>query len=149
MHVNCTWIKEVGRIFALTDQATEWLIMLWQAIQVFDDIADGDPVSMGELNKTILNTLVYMNQNEFWRCNSNSLSPIIELNILKWHASETAERNGKADEKSFVWRAGFYDVILMVVKLCHGSEAAMKVAYNVLSLYGENFQEYFKEFNNA
>jgi hypothetical protein len=137
------------QVFSMPPNAVEWLLMLWQAIQVFDDIADGDPVERQELNATIWNTLVAIGQNSFWQANQSVLAPLVGSMILKWQASDTAERQGKADAKSFVWRAGYYDVVLMSVQLCHGVVIAEQLAHHVMDLYGESFEEYMKEFTNA
>jgi len=134
---------------SLPDPAVEWLMMLWQAIQVFDDIADGDEVERKALNTTIWNTLVAMNVNSFYRDNALVLTPIIASAILKWQASDQAERAGNADPRSFVWRAGFYDVVLMTVQLCHGVEPATRAASSVMNLYGEDYQDYMKEHEHA
>lgn len=133
----------------LPPDAVEWLVMLWDCIQVFDDVADGDPVKRGDLDTVIMNSLVLMPGNPFFRANSSHLTPVMMTAILKWKASDNAERDGKADARSFVWRASYYDVVLMVVALCHGSQAAMDAADSVMLLYGETFAEYLKEFEHA
>ena len=69
--------------------------------------------------------------------------------ILKWKASDEAERAGNPSAMSFVWRAGFYDVVLAVVQIVHGTDAAMQIAVNVMSLYGETLPDYMQEFGNA
>ena len=137
------------RVFALPAPAVDWLLMLYGAIQVFDDVADGDPVEREDLNAVIWNTLVGMSQNTFWMANSQTLTPVVATMILKWQASDQAERAGKPDAKSFVWRAGYYDVVLMTVALCHGTQQATEKAQQVMELYGEKFDEYLKEFNHA
>lgn len=147
---NVDWLKEnLQRVFALPAPAVEWLLMLWNAIQVFDDVADGDPVEREDLNATIWNTLVGMNQNTFWQANSQTLAPVVASMILKWQASDQAERAGKADARSFVWRAGYYDVVLMVLVLCHGTQRATESAQQVMELYGETLEDYMKEFSHA
>jgi hypothetical protein len=123
--------------------------MLYEAIQVFDDVADGDAVERDDLNAAIWNTLVGMSQNTFWIANSQTLTPVVASMILKWQASDQAERNGKADARSFVWRAGYYDVVLMTVALCHGTQRATETAQQVMELYGETLEDYMKEFGNA
>jgi hypothetical protein len=144
------WLKEnLQGFFALPTPAVEWLIMLYEAIQVFDDVADGDPVDREDLNSVIWNTLVGMGQNPFWQVNQQTLAPIVASMILKWQGSDQAERAGKADAKSFVWRAGYYDVVLMVVALSHGTKAATAHAQDVMRLYGETLETYLEEFNNA
>ena len=144
------WLRlNLQRVLALPAPAIDWLLMLFEAIQVFDDVADGDPVEREDLNAVIWNTLVGMNQNIFWIANSHSLAPVVATMILKWQASDQAERDGKADAKSFVWRAGYYDVVLMTVALCHGTQQATDKAQQVMELYGETFEDYMKEFDHA
>ncbi len=52
--------QNLQQVLALPAPAIEWLLMLWNAIQVFDDVADGDPVERSDLNAAIWNTLVAM-----------------------------------------------------------------------------------------
>ncbi len=144
------WLKEnLQKVLALPAPATEWLMMLWGAIQVFDDVADGDPVEREDLNAAIWNTLVGMNQNSFWAANSITLAPVVATMILKWQGSDQAERAGNADARSYVWRAGYYDVVMMVVALCHGTKYATDNAHLVMALYGETLEDYMKEFSHA
>ena len=144
------WLRlNLQRVLALPVPAIDWLLMLFEAIQVFDDVADGDPVEREDLNAVIWNTLVGMNQNTFWIANSHSLTPVVATMILKWQASDQAERAGQANAKSFVWRAGYYDVVLMTVALCHGTQQATEKAQQVMELYGETFEDYMKEFDHA
>lgn len=133
----------------LPPDAIEWLVMLWECIQLFDDVADGDPIERNDLDTVIMNTLVLMPGNPFFRVNASHLIPVMMTAILKWKASDTAERIGRVDSRSFVWRASYYDVVLMVVALCHGPHAAMNAADSVMLLYGETFAGYLKEFENA
>lgn len=144
------WLKEnLQKVLALPAPATEWLLMLWGAIQVFDDVADGDPVEREDLNAAIWNTLVGMSQNSFWAANSITLAPVVATMILKWQGSDQAERAGNADARSYVWRAGYYDVVMMVVALCHGTKYATDNAHLVMALYGETLEDYMKEFSHA
>jgi len=129
--------------------AVKWLLDLFHAFQIFDDFADNDAVDRKDLNLLIWNTLVGMQQNPFYMANSYCLSSIVGLNILKWQASDTVERSGNADAKSYVWRAGYYDIVLAVVQLCHGPVFAAQNAHIVLGLYGETYDDYMKEFKNA
>lgn len=129
--------------------AVKWLLDLFHAFQIFDDFADNDIVDRNDLNLLIWNTLVGMQQNSFYIANSYCLSSIVGLNILKWQASDRVERSGNADAKSYVWRAGYYDIVLAVVQLCHGPVFAAQNAHIVLGLYGETYENYIKEFKNA
>lgn len=130
----------------LAPEPADWLLMLFDAIQVFDDYADGDPVTRDDLYKTVWNVLVAMPTNAFYAANQHVLSPIVALAVLKWRAANTAEAAGKADEQSYMWRAEYYGVVLMCVQLQHGVQKASEAADKVLGLYGERFSEYIVEF---
>jgi hypothetical protein len=58
--------ENLTKVFMLPTPAVEWLLMVFDAIQVFDDVADGDPVAREDLNAAIWNTLVGMHQNAFF-----------------------------------------------------------------------------------
>jgi hypothetical protein len=46
-----------------------------------------------------------------------------------------------------MWRAGYYDIILTVVQLCHGAEVAKESAHMVMRMYGEKLEDYLEEFS--
>jgi hypothetical protein len=50
---------------------------------------------------------------------------------------------------AFAWRAGYYDIVLSVVCICHGAAAAVKAAPFVMGLYGEKFDAYLNEFDGG
>ena len=130
----------------LPDMAVDWLMDLWDTIQVFDDIVDGDEVSRQDMLEIVVKSLVTMPTNPFYAANVSVLQPIIATAILKWKAADDVELAGEADEKSFVWRASYYDVILTVVLLCHGWDVAMEKAASIMRLYGEDYTSYKEEF---
>ena len=136
------------KVLELPESAQSWLLMLWDTIQTFDDYADGDTVNRSRLDKLIWHTLAAMPNNPFYSANSSLLSSLIITAILKWHASDQAERGGKSDAKSYMWRAAYYDIVLFVFALCHGYEAAQEHAATILNLYAETFTEYQQEFSN-
>ena len=144
------WLRQnFQQVFDLPAPAVDWLLMLWNAIQVFDDVADGDAVKPADLNAAIWQTLVAMPANPFFMQHSATMLPVLAAAILKWHGANEAERAQDHDAKSFVWRAGYYDVVLMVVQCCKGNEFATENAARVMRLYGEDFDQYMKEFQNA
>lgn len=133
----------------LPPSAVDWLLAVWDAIQVLDDVADKDEIAREELDSAIFSLLVGMPSNPFFVAHSTQLLPALAQMVLKWKASDDAEREGKADAKSYMWRAGFYDVVLLVVLLCHGPKATLAAAKHVMALYGETYEEYCKEFLDA
>jgi hypothetical protein len=131
---------------ALPADAVAWLLDLWGCIQTLDDYADGDPVGRPALDALIWRTLVGMPGNAWFLAHAGALLPAVAQMVLKWQASDAVERSGNADARSFVWRAGYYDVVLMAVLLAHGPDAAQRAAHLVLSIYGERLEDYLAEF---
>ena len=131
---------------ALPADAVAWLLDLWACIQTLDDYADSFHVGRPALDSLIWRTLVGMPGNAWFLAHAGALLPAVAQMVLKWQASDTVERAGNADARSFVWRAGYYDVVLMAVLLAHGPEAAQRAAHAVLSLYGERLDDYLAEF---
>lgn len=123
--------------------------MVFESIQVLDDVADGDAIERPDLDKAIWHLFVAMPANPFFQANSSALLPALATAICKWKASDDAEKANKPDEKSYMWRAGFYDVLVTVYILCFGRDLALENAGKVLGLYGETFEDYKREFNHA
>lgn len=133
-------------ILGLPHDASEWTLDLWRAIQFFDDLVDEADIQRESFDQMLWGVLVGMPSNPFFVRHANTLLPVMAQAILKWQASDRAERNGQHDAKSFVWRASFYDVLLTVCQLCFGAKWAIDHADKVLSLYGESFETYMQEF---
>ena len=126
----------------LPGDAVAWLCDMFNVIQVFDDVADADSIARPDLDRAIWFSLVGSATNQFYAKNAMSLIPVMSVAIMKWQASDASERAGNADARSYVWRAGFYDVVLLVCHLCR----CPAPPETVLRLYGETFDEYSKEF---
>jgi hypothetical protein len=133
----------------LPDDCVAWLMEVWHAIQTLDDYADGDAVSREDLDDLIWRVLVQMPGNPWFLKHATQVLPAMATMVLKWQASDRFEREGHADARSFVWRAGYYDLVLMAVLLCHGAQAASKVGHIVMQLYGESFEDYLAEFKGG
>lgn len=144
------WLsKNLKESFAIGGDAHDWLMSLWNAIQVFDDMADNDFPERENLFACVADALVNMPANPFFRAHADTLLPLMAVAILKWRGSDDAEKDGQATEMSYAWRAGFYDIVLAVVQLVHGFEVAKDAARHVMELYGEDFATYRQEFFNA
>jgi hypothetical protein len=133
----------------LPQNATAWLMDLWGITQFLDDIVDGDLVRPQAAHDAVWKILVTFPGNPFFVANASALQTALATAILKWEASHTAERTNLADERSFMWRAAYYDIVMLVVLLCQGYESAMAKAPSVMALYGEKFSDYRAEFPNA
>lgn len=138
--------ENLEQVLQLPNAAVDWLCSLYDVIQAFDDLADGDEVSRERLNALIWGALVGLPSNSFFVSNAAALAPVMAVQVLKWQGADSRERDKCPNEVSFVWRAGFYDVVLMVVNLVHGAAVAHRAAPLVLQLYGETYADYRAEF---
>jgi hypothetical protein len=68
---------------------------------------------------------------------------------LKWIGANKLEDNREQLHKAYMWRAAYYDLVLEVVRLIHGFDGAASAAEYVAKLYGETYEDYVKEFENA
>ena len=136
--------KTFEEALGLPSDAADYLCDIWGVIQFFDDVKDGD--NPDTLEKSLWAVLVKIPQNPFYVRNSYQLSSCSGLQILKWNAANTVEADGMHSEKSFSWRAGYYDLVLLVVQICHGAESVFGKEAEILSLYGESFENYELEF---
>lgn len=144
------WLsRNLKETLALPDDAREWLMALWNVVQVFDDMADGDFPERDRLDAAIYDAIVGLPNNGFFQRHSVILLPLLAVAILKWKASDAAERAGSPSPVSFVWRAGFYDIVLAAVQIAHGVDNAMQMAGSVMALYGEKLPDYLAEFGHA
>lgn len=144
------WLRRNFReVLGLPEDACDWLIHLWRAIQVFDDMADGDDIDRADLNQAIWSALIGLPSNGFFKANASTLLPLLMVAILKWQASDDVERCNRANATSFVWRAGYYDIVLAAILIVHGAQIATELAPLVMDLYGEKLEDYLEEMSNA
>jgi len=130
----------------LPDDAVEWLLNLWYVIQLFDDVVDGDAIQRDDADRALIAALLGMPSSPFWLRNHTVLIPVMLLALSKWQASDSQERTGNVSATSFVWRASYYDVVLVVCHIVHGSNFN---PVDVMQIYGESFEDYKKEFQHA
>lgn len=142
--------QAIGRHFVTlggSQDGANWLALLWDAIQGLDDWKDGD--ANDDIERIVHVVLHDLPAHPFFRQHSSYLLPHLSAMVLKWRAANTMEEFGDADARSFMWRAGFYDVVLMALALCIGPDRAGKLAHEVAAMYGETFESYTKEMNHA
>ena len=126
-----------------------WLLDFWDVIQGLDDWRDGDEVAAQEKEKVIYQVMVAMPMNPFFQRNASQLLPIMSNLVLKWIGANKLEDNKEGFHKAYMWRAAYYDLVLEVVRIVYGYDAASAVAPYIANMYGEQFEDYMKEFENA
>ena len=134
---------------SLPSAAQKWLIDFFWVIQGLDDWRDNDPVEPKQKEKVIYQVMVELPQNHFFQTHSHNLLPLVSILVLKWIGANKLEDNREQLHKAYMWRAAYYDLILEVVRLVHGFDGAANAAEYVVKLYGETYEDYVKEFENA
>lgn len=133
----------------LPEPTVRWLLDFWSVIQGLDDWRDNDEVSPQEKESVIYKVMFLLPNNPFFQYHSKELLPIVSNLVLRWIGANRLEDNREDLHKAYMWRAAYYDLILEVVRLVHGFEAAANASDFVARLYGETFEDYVKEFQNA
>lgn len=133
----------------LPEPTVRWLLDFWNVIQGLDDWRDNDEVSPQEKEAVIYKVMFLLPNNPFFQYHSKELLPIVSNLVLRWIGANRLEDNKEDLHKAYMWRAAYYDLILEVVRLVHGFEAAANASDFVARLYGETFEDYVKEFQNA
>jgi len=144
---NINILKEELMLLELPSEAINWLLGLYDVIQAFDDVKDKDNnLDDNKIYNLIFNSMIALPTNTFYLANIVSLANLVNLQVLKWIASNKVEEKKEVDAKSFMWRAGYFDIVLHVVFLCKGFDFTSKNAHLILSIYGEKLQDYLKGF---
>lgn len=135
------------RTLNLPPEAERFLLALWVLIQGLDDWHDQTPA---ETFPAIWAACVGLPGDMFLAEHRLLLVPVMANMVLKWHAANVIEDGKEVAQypKSYVWRAGYYDVVLQVVLIVYGAEAKTKAA-DVMRLYGETLTDYQAEFASA
>lgn len=137
-------IKEHIQAFNFTPEASFFLAMTWDLIQFFDDVYDKDkPIDNCTVYGAVEYCFLNMPLSAFYQKHSIALAPALLLMIEKWKISNAMETLKQGDARSYMWRAAYYDVFALVCILEGKSPS------DALMLYGEDFNEYLQEVNNA
>jgi len=128
--------------------ACTFAAQLWTAIQEWDDLEDSGKC---ENHNALLSWLAFGKEYQpFFAQNAHILRPALLGLYLKWSASNVLDRGTASDVcKSYMLRAGYYDVLHVIAWICGGDEWAVKVGPEIYRSYGESPSEIWQEFNNA
>lgn len=72
--------------FGLSDEAIVFLMKVWDAIQFFDDIADGDKTERKDLDVIIWDFFIGFSEDPYFQKHMSSFKSQLATMILKWQA---------------------------------------------------------------
>lgn len=133
--------------FKGNEDAVGLIDMLAGASQTWDDLIDKDkPVSDESINGMMLDLLVNLPRNPFWRAFRDELQPIIEQCIIDWMSANTLEKAYRHDRTlAFVLRDNLAAVAIRCATIIGGMQWAIEVAPEIRrTLHDEPLDEYLE-----
>lgn len=129
-------------------QAIDACVLLFGIAQVWDDIIDGESVAPETANRAFIAALVELPTNPIAQ-----MMPELPYHIynvfLRWRDATAIENNKPSDSdlhKCYMLRAGLYDIFVLIAAKLYGDDYAAHVGPMVRRMYGEDFNDYSKEF---
>lgn len=131
--------------FVKDENARQYLKDLWIVIQAWDDAFDGD--ENPDLADAYRRAVVDMPRNPYFLM--PGVHTAARLMYLNWHAANQLEKEKIDLEKAYMLRAMYYQCILLAMDICHGQKYAEENAALLWRHYGEKFEDYLQEMNDA
>lgn len=144
---NICALEKCFNELGLPDNAITWLLEIYHAIQILDDIQDKEfsKIESTGLDRMIWFLCIGIHTDSFFVKNKEALIPVMATSLIKWQAANLAEENKLANEKSFVWRSSYFDLVIVVAIIIFGYEKAKMLSPMIMNMYGENYSDYIKE----
>ena len=136
------------RWFGGDADACQFAASLWTAIQEWDDLEDEGKCS--DLNG-LLSWLAFTKEyTPYFAANAHLLRPALLMMYLSWRAANTLDRGTASDrEKSYMLRAGFYQVLHLMAWIAGGDRAAAEYGPEIYRSYGETVADLEQEFGTC
>jgi hypothetical protein len=121
---------------------------LLEVAHVWDDLVDKDNrLTSGEINRVFITAIFGLQNYPLWF--SAGLNHLVLNSFLKWRDANEIENNPLSSDddlsKSYMLRAGLYDVFAVIAYHLYGDEWAREVGPKIRLLYGEKLKDYILE----
>lgn len=116
----------------------------WDVCQAWDDLVDGGNISTDAINDAFLKCLLYIPTNPI-SVSMPELPYHIYNVFLRWRDSDAIERGSPTSEdlnKSYMLRAGVYDLFILIAAKLYGDKHAKNIGVKVRKYYGETLESY-------
>lgn len=132
-------------LFLENKEAVRFILDVFSAAHVWDDVVDGDVVDTAHFQKTFRDLFLNIPTNPFYMKHFTALHPIVLNSMLNWEASNRLEHSQQANDLhiAYVLRSSFIDLIGMVAFLIAGYDHAVTAVTRVRRLeHAETFDGY-------
>lgn len=141
------FILSFQELYSGNQDAINLSLMLLDVAHAWDDLVDGDEVE--DIDK-IFRYLIYdIPMNPVYRIIPGINCHLLNI-FLRWRDATTMESKEDRDlEKTYMLRAGIYDMFSIIVYHLFGDERAKEIGPKIRALYGETLQGLKEEFDHA
>ena len=131
----------------LDPDAVKLCLELLYLANFYDDVYDGDKPK--DVYKALMIDMVSIRRNPFYLRFQDELNTLITSMSLQWIAANKLEEGKEHLEKSYMLRAGAYQIFAYCAFLCGGLDHYKNCGHEIYKLYGETFQDYSQEVNDV
>ena len=143
-----TFADKLGGWFRGNQDAVDFALCLYEAIQQWDDIEDEGQCE--DHNAMIAWWAFDKEHMPFFARNAATLRPVLHLMYLQWRAANVLDHGTRADvDKSYMLRAAFFGVLHMIAAISGGTQWAVEIGPEIYREYAETTDSLWKEFNDA
>jgi hypothetical protein len=122
---------------------------IWKIAHLWDDLVDGDTVSIAEINEAMTAAWSGLNNNAFFASHLQHFNGFMSIILANWQTANEFEEKKIELGKAWVLRAQLYNVPVLCAFLIAGQEWANQVSLIAWQTYGEKYSDYLKEMTNA
>ena len=124
-------------------------MMLLEVSQVWDDLIDGDEVIKEDIDRAFKYLIYDIPVNPVYKLIPSMPDHLLNV-YLRWRDATAMESEEKPDlEKTYMLRAGIYDIFVIIAFHLFGDEWSKAVGVRIRKLYGETLASLKEEFNHA
>ena len=133
--------------------AVAWLLDLWDAYEVVDDLVDRDkPVSETDVFRMLWELAVDAPANPFFLKHHRELLPVMRLGINHWIDSVVLEKDGtdRSLRFSYVLRGAYMSITQTVIEITRGRDAMRATSREIIEFFGsETYEDYASKIRAA
>ena len=126
--------------------AIDFAASLWTVCQEWDDLEDE---GKAQNHNALLSWLAFGKEyTPYFAANSHLLRPVMLSSYLQWRAANVLDNGNRQDvEKSYMLRAGIYQVWHMMAWIAGGDDWASECGPEIYRTYGETVDSLWSEMN--
>jgi len=114
--------------------AADFIETAVKVLHFWDDLIDRDkPLDDAAINRAMLDALVVLPRNPFYRANFETLSSVLMNSITNWHVATKFERTGDEYRRhiAYILRSSYVDLITTSALLVGGPDYAVQVGEQI------------------